>query len=99
VHWAVQLVAAVLFSGLSVWAIADRGLAGLLPEHTRNAWSVQIWFDLLIAATVAFLALLPEVRRRGMQAPLWFGLIALTGSIGVLLMVSRLTYLRRQQAT
>jgi len=98
VRWSVPLVAAMMFASLTAWAVLEGGPTGFWPEHTRNAWGVQIWFDLLIAAMVAFLALLPELRRNGMQPPMWFGLVALTGSICVLLMASRLVYLRQRQA-
>jgi hypothetical protein len=94
--WAVGAALAALFFGFSIYAIGAEGLLGFWTEHVRNAWGNQIWFDLLIAASVAFAFLVPRARAVGMKPLPWFGLIACTGSIGILAMAARCLFLERR---
>ena len=89
---------ALLFLGWSTFAALTEGPTGFWPEHVRNAWGNQIWFDLLLAATVAVAALAPAARAVGMNTRLWLLLVAATGSIGLLAMLARLRYLQSQSA-
>lgn len=91
--WRVPAALAVLFLAWSIGAVLIEGPLGFWPEHTRNLWGNQIWFDLLLAAGCAWFALLPRCRAAGMQPWLWLALVATTGSIGLLLMLARLLWL------
>lgn len=90
-QWAVLF--SVVFAGWTIYAIGDAGLFGFWDEHRRGAWSIQIWFDLLFAAGVAWMILLPRARAVGMQPWPWLALIVGTGSIGLGAMFARCLYL------
>ncbi len=95
--WAVWLGLSLAFLVFSTLTIVTEGPTGFWPEHTRHLWGTQIWFDLLLAATVAWAALLPRLRKAGMSPAPWAVLIVATGSIGLLGMFARLTYLERER--
>lgn len=94
--WAAVTVLAALFFCFSLYAVATGGPLGFWTEHVRNAWGNQIWFDLLLAASVAFAFLVPRARAVGMKPLPWFALIACTGSIGILAMAARCLFLERR---
>jgi hypothetical protein len=91
--WKLAAVYCALFAGWSAHAVASGGLTGFWAEHIRNAWSNQIWLDLLAAASLAFLLLLPRARAIGMKPAPWLALVLATGSIGLLAMAARLLWL------
>lgn len=91
--WAPPAVLAAAFLAFSAIAAAVEGPLGFWPEHTRNLWGNQIWFDLLLAAGCCWALILPRARRVGMQPWPWLVLILCTGSIGLLLTVARLLFL------
>ena len=93
-RWAAAL--SLLFAAFSLWAVLQEGPLGFWPEHTRNLWGEQIWFDLLLAAGTAWAALLPQARALGMRPAPWLLAVVCTGSIGLLAMMSRLLYLRER---
>lgn len=94
--WAIVAAISAVFFGFSIYAIVTEGLLGFWTEHIRNAWGNQIWFDLLLAASVAFAFLVPRARAVGMEPLRWFALIACTGSIGILAMAARCLFLERR---
>jgi hypothetical protein len=80
------LAAAVLvaFTAYTLWVIATFGLGGFLGWVFHNAATLQVFFDLCIALTLALLAITADARRRGAASwPYWI-LTLLTGSIGAL---------------
>jgi hypothetical protein len=92
--WRFPALLCGLFLGWSVLAIVREGPFGFWTEHTRNAWGVQIWFDLLIAVGTAWTLLLPHARSVGMRVVPWTLLVVASGGIGLMAMVSRFLYLR-----
>ncbi len=95
--WVPPAVLAAGFLGFSIVAASIEGPLGFWPEHTRNLWGNQIWFDLLLAAGCCWALLLPRMRRAGMQPWPWLVLILCTGSIGLLLTFARLLHLEGRQ--
>ncbi|MCU0888779.1 MAG: hypothetical protein MUC64_12350 [Rubritepida sp.] len=91
--WRVPAGLALAFLGFSLAAVLAEGPLGFWPEHTRNLWGNQIWFDLLLAAGVAWALMLPRARAAGMRPLPWLPLILGTGSIGLLAMLARLLQL------
>jgi len=87
------------FAGWSLYAIATGGPFGFWVEHTRNAWGVQIWFDLLLAAGCALVFMVPEARRLGMRPLPWVAFVLCSGAIGLLAMLTRILYLRHRALT
>lgn len=87
------------FAGWSLHAILTGGAFGFWVEHTRNAWGVQIWFDLLLAAGCALVFMVPEARQVGMRPLPWVVLVLCSGAIGLLAMLARILYLRDRGRT
>jgi predicted anti-sigma-YlaC factor YlaD len=96
--WRFAAALSLLFAAFSLWAVVQEGPLGFWPEHTRNLWGQQIWFDLLLAAGTAWAALLPRARALGMRPAPWLLAVVCTGSIGLLAMLARLLYLRERSA-
>jgi hypothetical protein len=93
--WIAAATLGTAFAGWSLYAIVTGGPFGFWVEHTRNVWAVQIWFDLLLAATCALVFMVPEARRLGMRPLPWVALVLCSGAIGLMAMLTRILYLRR----
>ena len=93
VGWALAAAICALFLGWSVYTVMAEGPLGFWPNHTRDAWGNQVWFDLLIAVAIAWTLLLPRARAAGMRIWPWLALIAATGCIGLTAMFARLRFL------
>jgi len=91
--WRLPALASLVFLGFSVHAVTSEGMLGFWPEHVHGAWGNQIWFDLLLAASIGWVTLVPRALRVGMQPWPWALALCLTGSIGLLAMLSRVLYL------
>lgn len=83
-------LALLLWTMIAAW---HEGTTGFWPEHTRNLWGNQIWFDLLLAAAVALSCLLPRAHALGMRVLPWTLVVLATGSIGLLAMFARVMQL------
>ncbi len=94
--WIAAATLCAAFAGWSLFAIVTAGPFGFWVEHTRNAWGVQIWFDLLLAAGCALVFMVPEARRLGMRPLPWVVLVLCSGAIGLMAMLARILYLRHQ---
>lgn len=94
--WRWPAGAAALLALWSLGAVLLEGPLGFWPEHTRNLWGNQIWFDLLLAAATAFALMVPRARAVGMLVPLWGLLVLVSGSIGLLAMAARLLHREEQ---
>ena len=94
--WIAAATLSAAFAGWSLYAIVTGGPFGFWIEHTRNAWGVQIWFDLLLAATCALIFMVPEARRLGMIPLPWVALVLCSGAIGLMAMLARILYLRHR---
>jgi hypothetical protein len=92
--WILPAVLSFLFLSFSTLAAFQEGPMGFWPEHIRNLWGNQIWFDLLLAVSIGWFLIVPKARALKMWVPLWGVLIIATGSIGFLAMASRYLYLR-----
>lgn len=93
--WLVPAAASAAFLVFSLYAVATEGITGVWQEHVGNAWGNQIWIDLLLAVTIGWYLIVPRARSVGMRPAVWLPVIVLTGCIGFLAMLSRLTYLER----
>ena len=97
--WLFPAIASFLFLVFSALAIIEEGLFGFWVEHSlRFLWGNQIWFDLLLMASIAWYLVLPQARKLGMSLPFWLLLIISTGSIGFLAMLARLLFLQNRAA-
>ncbi|MEN1727678.1 MAG: hypothetical protein AAGJ52_04485 [Pseudomonadota bacterium] len=94
--WWIPAIAAIALLGWTLFCLIDEGFLAVIPAISLSAWSNQVWFDLLLAISVALAFLVPEARRLGMNPWIWFVLIAASGSIALLGMLARVLYLRAQ---
>jgi hypothetical protein len=94
-EWVLPAGLSVAFLAFSVVAVIVEGPVGFWELHTQNLWGNQIWFDLLLAAGIGWSVMLPRVKAAGMRPLPWLLFVVLTGSVGLLAMVARLSYLRR----
>lgn len=95
--WKLPAALSLAFLAWSLAAIVVEGPTGFWPEHTRNMWGNQIWFDLLLGVGTAWALLLPRARAVGMQPWLWLALTLASGSIGLLATVARLLWLEARR--
>ena len=75
---------AVLFTGYSLWIIAQHGYTGFLTLAGREPWAMQMLLDLVIALVAVSTVLERDARRRGIAAWPWLLGTALLGSIAPL---------------
>lgn len=59
------------FGAFIVITIASEGVEQVILNHTVNYWGTQVWYDLIIAASVALFFIAP--RARGGNEPLAMG--------------------------
>ncbi len=97
--WLIPSALSIGFTLITLAAVLSEGLMGFWPEHIRNLWGNQIWFDLLLAASIAWILMVPEAKKLSMRPVPWFIFIACTGCIGFMAMLARLLYLREQNNT
>ncbi|MEL7487754.1 MAG: hypothetical protein AAGJ87_11135 [Pseudomonadota bacterium] len=92
--WIAPALLSAAFFAWSLWAVIDEGPTGFWPEHTRNKWGAQIWFDLLLAVGAGWALIARPAKELGMNLYAWLALTICTGSIGFLAMLSRYLRLR-----
>lgn len=97
--WLVPAAVGIAFALWTVAAAFSEGPLGFWPEHTRNLWGNQIWFDLLFAAATALTFMVPRARSAGMRTVPWTLFVLATGSIGLLAMCARIAYLEGNQVS
>lgn len=95
--WVIAALFCGFFTAWSVVAIIKEGPFGFWPVHTESFWGNQVWFDLLMALTMAWVLILPRARALGMKSPLWLIFILCSGSIGFSAMLARLLYLEKDK--
>jgi hypothetical protein len=95
--WVLPAGLSVAFFTFSVVTVVVEGLVGFWELHTANLLGNQVWFDLLLAAGVGWSLLLPQAKAAGMRPLPWLVLVVLTGSVGLLAVLARLSYLEQQR--
>ncbi|MFY3384652.1 hypothetical protein [Paracidovorax sp. MALMAid1276] len=91
--WMFPAILSGAFATFSITAVIQEGPMGFWTEHTRNLWGNQIWFDLLLAAGIAWTLLVPRARELGMRPLPWLVAVICTGSIGLCAMWARVLYI------
>lgn len=84
------------FGLFTVFTIAREGLVQVISNHSLNFWGTQVWYDLIIAVSIALFFIAPRARAVGMNIWPWAVFVALTASIGLLAMIARLFWLEQQ---
>ncbi len=93
--WRVPAALAVGFVAWSSYAIVAAGPFGFWHLHTADPWGTQVWFDLVLALGVGWFLIQPRLRRAGLSPLPWLALVTLTGSIGMLALLTRILLAER----
>jgi len=87
-----------LFALFTVFTIAREGIEQVVFNHNLNFWGTQVWYDLIIATSIALFFIAPRARAANMNIWPWAIFVALTASIGLLAMIARLFWLEKKSA-
>lgn len=92
--WIAPAMLSVVFACLTLQAVITEGPFGFWMEHTRNLWGNQIWYDLLLALSVAWFFAAKKAHSLGLRSLPWLLAIVATGAIGLLAFVARILYVQ-----
>lgn len=92
-RWGLPAGLGVLFALFSLWTVAEEGLVQFWINHTTTMAGVQVWFDLVLAVTIAFVLIAPRARAVGMPLLPWGIAVIATACIALLPMLARLLWL------
>ncbi len=81
---ALSLVAFVGFTAYTVLVAVNHGVLGFLADHEKGGWSLQIFVDLVVAATSFWIVAVPDARARGIRVWPYVALTPFLGSIALL---------------
>jgi hypothetical protein len=92
-RWGIPAGLGILFTLFSLWTVAEEGLVQFWINHTTTMAGVQVWFDLVLAVTIAFVLIAPRARAVGMPLLPWGIAVIATACIALLFMLARLLWL------
>lgn len=95
-RWILPAALSCTFFGFSVYTVRKEGPYGFWPEHIRNLWGNQIWYDLLLAGACSYATLVPRARAVGMNPFTWLLGVLATGSVGLYAMLARILQLEEE---
>ena len=81
---ALSLVAFVAFTAYTLFVVVNHNLFGFLADHAKGGWSLQIFVDLVFAATSFWIVAVPDARSRGITVWPYVVLTPFLGSISLL---------------
>jgi hypothetical protein len=81
---ALSLVALIAFTAYTVFVVVNHSLFGFLADHEKGGWSLQIFVDLVVAATSFWIVAVPDARSRGITVWPYVVLTPFLGSIALL---------------
>lgn len=94
-------LAAMLCAGFAAYTavqIWQEGVIMFWANHTANLTGIQVWWDLVMCATIALFFVAPRARAARMNVVPWALFVGCTASIGLLAMCARLFWLEHQAA-
>jgi hypothetical protein len=94
-YWQFPAILSLLFAGWTAFTVWSEGPLGFWSEHVRNAWTNQIWFDLLLAFSMTWIMLMQRARKLRMKLWFWLLFFLCSGSVGLLAMFARCLYLEQ----
>lgn len=96
--WRLTALAAAAFAAFTALTIAREGLWTVVALITDSLWTNQLFIDLVLALSVAWMVALPRARAQNMALWGWLLAILCSGSIGLLAALARLQYLEANAA-
>ena len=94
--WLLPAALGVAFSGVTLYVVGTEGLMQFWDNHVANWAGNQVWFDLLLAVSIAFYLIAPRARAVGMKLLPWAIALIATASVALLPMLARLLWLERR---
>lgn len=94
--WLVPVAILIPFVGLFGLAVLEGGFKSFYSVLLESKWGLLIWYDRLMSLTVAYYLIQNRARAIGMKSDLWVIAIAVTGNIGLFLMLSRMVRLESE---
>ena len=94
--WLLPAALGVAFSGVTLYVVGTEGLMQFWDNHVANWAGNQVWFDLLLAVSIAFYLIAPRARAVGMKLLPWAIAVIATASVALLPMLARLLWLERR---
>jgi hypothetical protein len=81
---ALSLAAFVTFTAYTLFVVANHSFLGFLADHQRGGWSLQIFVDLVVAATSFWIVAVPDARAQKINFWPYLVLTPFLGSIALL---------------
>ncbi len=97
-NWRWPAALSAIFLAFTLYQIATDGILMFWTNHSVNATGNQVWFDLLMSVSMAFILLLSRARALNMAIIPWAIFVASTASIGLFAMWARVLYLEEKQS-
>lgn len=92
----VALALALVFSAFTALQLAREGIPMFFSNHAANLTGLQVWWDIVMCAVIAFFFIAPRARKQGMKLLPWAVFVHATVSIGLLVMCARLFWLENK---
>lgn len=80
-----SIIALIPFTILTVYSIMDVGVVGIFKHQFASSGGMQVFFDLVIAATLILFWLVPHAKSHNRNPLLYIVLTLIAGSYGPLL--------------
>lgn len=94
--WVLPAAIGIAFTGVTLYVVVAEGLMQFWYNHVANWAGNQVWFDLLLAVSIAFYLIAPRARAVGMRLLPWGMAVVATASVALLPMLARLLWLERR---
>lgn len=78
------VITLILFGGITIVALREGGLWGIIELHIKSFGGVQVFADLVIALTLAMVWIWHDARATGRNPWVWIVATLATGSFGPL---------------
>ncbi len=94
--WMLPAALGAAFTGVTLYVVFTEGLIQFWDNHVANWAGNQVWFDLLLAVSIASYLIAPRARAVGMRLLPWGIAVFATASVALLPMLARLLWLERR---
>jgi hypothetical protein len=78
------LIAFVAFTAYTVFVAVNHNILGFLADHEKGGWSLQIFIDLVVAASSFWIVAVPDARARGITVWPYVVATPFLGSVAIL---------------
>jgi hypothetical protein len=78
------VAAFIAFTAYTLFVAMNYSIFGFLSDHVKGGWSLQIFIDLVVAATAFWVVAVPDARSRGIKVWPYVVLTPILGSIALL---------------